>query len=74
MQYSYLRCGEEVLFGDVLDYEIMLFLYSPSGKTSGALLLTWINFNPNRISNHIHCKKWNGFTYPFPTFNGCTYV
>ena len=44
-----------------------LFKYQP-----GAPLLTWINFNPVWISNHVPIKQWDEVTYPFPNFNGCT--
>ena len=35
------------------------------------LLLTWINFNPTWISNHMPSKVRDGITYPFLNFNGC---
>ena len=38
----------------------------------GPPLLTWINFNPSRISDHMPSKVWDEITYPFPNFNGCT--
>ena len=34
----------------------------------GPLLLTWINFNPPCISNHIHYNVRDEITYPFPNF------
>ena len=40
--------------------------------TKGPLLLTWINFNPSMISNHMPCKVCDEITYPFPVFNGAT--
>ena len=36
----------------------------------GPLLLTWFNFNPSMVSNHIHYKMWDEITYPFLNFNG----
>ena len=37
-----------------------------------SLLLTWINFNHSMswISNYIHHKVWDEFTYPLSNFNG----
>ena len=35
------------------------------GIFQGPLLLTW-------ISNHMPSKVWDGITYPFLNFNGCT--
>ena len=36
-----------------------------SELSPGLLLLAW-------ISNHMPSKMWDGITYPFPNFNGCT--
>ena len=36
------------------------------------LLLTWINFDPEWISNYIHYNVWDEITYPFLNFNGQT--
>ena len=36
---------------------------------SMAYSLTWINFNPTRISNYIHYKMCDEITYQFPNFN-----
>ena len=38
----------------------------------GPLLLTWFNFNPAWISNHMSSKLLDEITYPFPNFNGAT--
>ena len=43
--------------------------------TPGPLSLTWITFDTSMgawICNCIHCKMWDGITYPFPNFNGTT--
>ena len=40
--------------------------------TLGPLLLTWINFFSEWISNLIHYKVWDEITNPFPNFNGAT--
>ena len=38
------------------------------------LFVTWLkNSIPVWISNPIDRKMWNGITYPFPNFNGCTF-
>ena len=34
------------------------------------LLLTWINFNPAWISNHMPGIVWDEINYPFQNFNG----
>ena len=39
---------------------------------SGALLLTWIIFNPGMLSNRTLNKVWDEITYLFPNFNGYT--
>ena len=36
-----------------------------SFSMQGLLLLTWINFNPAWISNHMHYTVWSEITYPF---------
>ena len=38
----------------------------------GTHLLTWIDFNPVWISNHMPSGVCNEFTYPFPNFNSRT--
>ena len=40
--------------------------------TMGSLLLTWTNFDPTWISNHLPSKVRDEFTNPFPNFNGAT--
>ena len=36
------------------------------------LLLTWINFNPGMVSNHMPGKVWDEITYPSLNFNDGT--
>ena len=36
------------------------------------LLITWFNFNPSMDKYHTPSKAWDGITYPFLNFNGCT--
>ena len=36
------------------------------------LLLAWHLEPPAWINNYIHYKVWDGITYPFLNFNGCT--
>ena len=50
--------------------------HKPSLKVNfnylGSLLLTWVNFSPAWISNHIFSKGRDEITYPFQNFNDCT--
>ena len=43
-------------------------------KRSVALLLTWVNFNPNMdiIIGYTDYKVWDEITYLFPNFNSAT--
>ena len=45
---------------------------APVWKHHGPLLLTWFDFNPSMDNNHTPSKVWDGITYPFLNFNGCT--
>ena len=36
------------------------------------LLVTWFSFNPSMDNIHMPSKVWDGTTYPFLYFNGCT--
>ena len=44
--------------------------YSRHSADQWPFLLTWINFNPRMISNHMLSKVWDDITYPFLNLNG----
>ena len=47
-------------------------LCSSRFQNTGTPFLTWFNFNPRWISNHMTKKLWDEILYPFPNFNGTT--
>ena len=41
-------------------------------RHKGPLSLTWTNFIPEWISNHVSSKVWDEISNPFPHWNGAT--
>ena len=50
-------------------FSFLPFLVSPHNES---LWITWNNFSPVSIHNHMHSKVWYEITYPIPNFDGCT--
>ena len=77
ISYSRPQCCHSSCWKVSLNYWVCSVMMIKCGssddiKSLGTLLLTWFDFNPAWIRNHMSSKVWDQIIHPFPNFNSAT--